>query len=541
MHFTYLFKPKHQALAVSLFCCSQLSIAQQSKENTQDLSKDSKKGWLTYAERKEDGSIVMTYTIKQSKKGDEVKYEDYIFGSDLSAKGMVPGKEAKVEKPPRTVTTLAAYAGGGNSFNVNSQKLALQKETWTQEWNYKTQKYEWDSRLSKEKVNLKNADGKYDGYTELSTDDGVFIIASYQPDAKGAGEQFVAAFVDNNLNVKETPVTTSGNYSLVYYGERANGNPFVIMAPKSKSADTKQYVYAEFTTKAELVTRSNFASPSPNLMVMDYREIDGNLYIAAGSTKSKDAYEDEFTDFANISNPAMGISRQVQKYTKDVYGKELTNFHFLKMKDGKLAFASTTPVKSFKDKVVTPPGQKKASTYEGKRLSIQTMMVTPTGEYLMAGQLMDRDIVKEELVTKYKDIVGLHFDASGNLKAQYAVEKINDDSKSEVFDSPQTFIISADGKTAYWEILEVKGTKGYASFTDAYNGNDTWTANYFPRIAKINLGSGGLSEFTALGSKGKFLMYKNHAYIVDEKERTRYYLGHDDDYEKVWIGKYVFE
>jgi hypothetical protein len=169
------------------------------------------------------------------------------------------------------------------------------------------------------------------------------------------------------------------------------------------------------------------------------------------------------------------------------------------------------------------------------------MMVTPTGEYLMSGQLMDRDIVKEELVTKYKDIVGLHFDASGNLKAQYAVDKINDDSKSEVFDSPQTFIISADGKTAYWEILEVKGTKGYASFTDAYNGNDTWTANYFPRIAKINLGSGGLSEFTVLGSKGKFLMYKNHAYIVDEKERTRYYLGHDGDYEKVWIGKYVFE
>jgi L,D-peptidoglycan transpeptidase YkuD (ErfK/YbiS/YcfS/YnhG family) len=541
MHFTYLPKRKYIALAMSFFCWSEMSMAQQTKENTQDLSKASQKGWLTNSERKDDGSIVMTYTIKQSKKSDEVKYEDYVFGSDLSAKGMQPGKEAKVEKPPRTVTTLAAYAGGGNSFNVNSQKLALQKETWTQEWNYKTQKYEWDSRLSKEKVNLKNADGKYDGYTELSTDDGVFIIASYQPDAKGAGEQFVAAFVDINLNVKETPVTTGGNYSLVYYGERANGNPFVIMAPKAKSPDTKQYVYAEFTTKAELVTRNNFAAPSPNMMVMDYREIDGNLYIVAGSTKSSDPYEEEFTDYANISNPAMGISRQVQKYTKDVYSVELTNFHFLKLKDGKLEFASTTPVKSFKDKVVTPPGQKKATTYEGKRLAIQTLTVTPGGEYLLAGQLMDRDIVKEELVTKYKDIVGLYFDTKGALKAQFAVEKVNDDSKSEVFDSQQSFIISADGKTAYWEILEVKGTKGYASFVDAYNGNDTWTANYFPRIAKITLGTGALSDFTVLGSKGKFLMYRNHAYFVDEKARTRYYLGHDEDYEKVWVGKYVFE
>lgn len=37
--------------------------AQQSKENTLDLRKASQKGWLTNSERKEDGSIVMTYTI----------------------------------------------------------------------------------------------------------------------------------------------------------------------------------------------------------------------------------------------------------------------------------------------------------------------------------------------------------------------------------------------------------------------------------------------------------------------------------------------
>ncbi len=515
--------------------------AQQTKEAIQALSKESKKGWLTYSERKDDGSIVMTYTIKQSKKTDEVKFEDYVFDNTLTPKGMVPGKEAKVDKPPRNVVTLAAYAGGSNSFNVNSQKLALQREEWSQSWDYKNQKYTWNKRLSKEKVNLKNGDGKYDGYTELSTDDGVFIIGSYQPDQKGAGEQFVALFVDMNLNVKETPVTTQGNYSLVFYGERENGNPFVVMAPKNKMPDTKQYVYAEFTQKAELVKRSTIAVPSPNMMVMDFRDIGGNLYLVAGSTKSSDPYEEEFTDYANISNPAMGISRQVQKYTKDVYGKELENFHFLKLTDGQLAFASTTPVKSFKDKVITPPGQKKAHTYEGKRLAIEKLMVTSNGEYLLAGQLMDRDIVKEELVTKYKDIVGFYFGSKGELKAQYAVEKMNDDSKSEIFSSQQDFVISSDGKTAYWEILEVKGTKGYANFWDAYNGDETWTANYFPRIAKINLTNNSLSDFTILGEKGKYLMYHDYAYITDPKTKTRYYLGHDDDYEKVWVGKYVFE
>ena len=135
----------------------------------------------------------------------------------------------------------------------------------------------------------------------------------------------------------------------------------------------------------------------------------------------------------------------------------------------------------------------------------------------------------------------LHFDKNGSLKAQYAVEKMNDDTKSELFESMQNFFFSADGNTAYWEILEVKGTKGYSSFIDAYNGDKTYTANYFPRVAKIDLNAKTVSDFAVLGEKGKFLMFREYSFLTDDKTRTRYYLGHDDDYKKLWVGQFKFE
>jgi hypothetical protein len=127
------------------------------------------------------------------------------------------------------------------------------------------------------------------------------------------------------------------------------------------------------------------------------------------------------------------------------------------------------------------------------------------------------------------------------LKAQYAVEKEFDDSKNESYRSAQNFVLSADGNSAYWELMEIKVVKFYESVADAYNGNASYAPHYFPRIAKINFSASTLGDFTGLGEKGKFLVYRYHTSLNDEKTNTRYYIGHDDDYEKIWIGKYSFE
>ena len=511
---------------------------QSTREVSQELSKPAQKGMLINTAIL-NGNIVVTYAMKVDKKNDQLNYEDYVFDKDLNFKGIQPGKENKESRPDKKVTALSAYAGGTNSFNINSQKLNVDRIEAMMTWNYQKQRYELSQRLSSDKVKLKNDEGRYDGYTSLTTEEGVFIIASYDPGGKDVKDQFVALYVDNDLNVKQTPVTTGGNYSLVFYGERESGNPFVIMAPKNKMPDTKQYVYAEFTTRADLVKRISFNSPSPNMLVMDFREINNDLYFVGTSTKSNDPYEEEFTDYADMENPGQGISRQAQKYSEDVFKKDMANFHLLKLKGGELVFASSTPVKNFDDKVITPPGQKKSHAYDGKRLEIEALSITPTGEYLVAGQLMDKNynLKRKVWLTKYKDNVALFFSSNGELKAQYAVEKVNDDTKSEVFRNTQSFALSSDGKSAYWQIMEVKSSKGYATLLDAWNGNTSFTPHYFPRIAKIDLTTNSLSGFTVMGDNGKFLMYQTNSILADGPSKTVYYIGHDGDYEKLWLGK----
>ncbi len=523
-----------------------LNLPAQTKETSQELSKAAKKGMLVDAVFAEDGNIKLTYKMKVDKKSDQVAYEDYVFDKSLGYVGIQPTKENKKTNPDTKVTSVAAFVGGSNSFNVLSMNLTLQQEVWEKNWNYDRQTYQWGKRLSKETVKPKNNDSKYKGFASYANDDdgSVLVLASYDK-GKDDDDQFVYLHISNDLNLKETKVPLNGDYSLVYSGKLQSGNVFAVFAPNKGMADTKKYMLTEFTNKGDLVSSNEFNAPSPNTVIMDYTEVNGDLFFVAGSDKSNDAFNQLFTSYAPIDNPgySTGANKQMDKYEKRVLGHEFDNFHLLRISKGQLILASTTPVKDFKSKVVTPPSQKKSHPYEGKKMVIQNIVITPAGDYLVAGQLNDKKITNNGSAYSYKyyDYVCLHFDKNGTLKAQYAVEKEFDDSKSESYAGAQSFILSADGSTAYWELMEIKVVKYYESVIDAYNGSASYAPHYFPRIAKINLTGNALGDFIGLGEKGKFLVYRYHTSLTDDKTNTRYYIGHDDDYEKIWLGKYSFE
>ena len=532
------------SLLLISFSLLNFSVYSQTKENSQAVSKGAKKGILVDALFKDDGNIALTYKTKVDKKSDDVLYEDYVFDKNLNYIGIQPTKENKQIRPDQKMTTVAAFVGGSNSFNVMSMSLTLQQEVWERNWNYDRQTYQWGKRLSKETVKPKNNNSKYRGFAAFNNnDDGsVLVIASYDQ-AKEDDDQFVFLYISNDLELKETKVPVSGSYSLDYCGALESGNAFALFAPNKKMADTKKYTLVEFTNKGELVSSNDFTAPSPNTLIMDFTEANGDLFLVAASDKSNDAFNQVFTSYAPIDNPGYTTSqnRQMDKYEKKVFGQEFDNFHLLRFSKGKLLFASTTPIKDFKSKVVNPPSQRKSHTYNGKKMIVQKVVVTPSGDLLVAGQLSDRKMVSGSYLHRYYDYVCLHLDPNGNLKAQYAVEKEFDDRKNETYGSPQNFILSADGKSAYWELLEVKVVKYYKSAIDAFNGNYTISPHYFPRIVKINLSSNSMGDFTGLGNKGKFLVYNIHRSLMDEKNSTIYYIGHDEDYDKVWLGKYTFD
>jgi hypothetical protein len=526
------------------FCYSPMAKAQ-SKEVTQELSKAAKKGILVNTTLSDDGNLRLTYKMKVSKKSDEVAYEDYVFSKDLQFKGIEKTKENKQTNPDKVLTSISAFVGGSNSFNVMSMSLNLEREQWERKWDYDAQSYKWGKRLSKESVKPKNNDSKYRGFAAYANDDdgSVLVLASY--DVKGDDDQFVFLHINSDLALTETKMPVKGNYSLAYCGQMESGNIFAVLAPNEGMADLKKYVLVECNNNGTIVRSNEFTAPSPNMIIMDYREANGNLYFAGASDKKDEAYNKLFTSYAPINNPgySTAANRQMDKYEKRIMGATFDNFHLLSFHEGKLLFASTTLVKDIKSKVVNPPSQKKSHPYDGKKMVVQNIVVTPQGDILVAGQLEDKKIVNKgsSYEFRYYDYVCMQFDASGNLKTQYAVEKEFNDSKDETFPAIQNFVTGSDGKTIYWELMEVKTVKSYSSLADAFNGVQTLTSNYFPRIATINLDSHTISDFTGLGEKGKYLVFHNHTSLMDKKDKAIFYFGHDKDYDNIWIGKYIFK
>ncbi|HNI30651.1 MAG TPA: hypothetical protein PLO82_09015 [Bacteroidia bacterium] len=534
--------PKFSAVWLASAILFPTALIAQNNETTHELSKPAQKGILANAELSADGNIRMTYKMKVDKKSDQVNYEDYVFDKNLKFIGVEKTKEDKQTQPDQKVTLIKAFVGGSNSFNVMSMSLNLQQEVWERNWNFDKQKYQWGSRISKEVVKPKNNDSKYRGFAAYGNDDdgSVLILASYD---SGDDDQFVCLHVDKGLNMTETKLPLQGKYSLVYCGTLKSGNIFAVFAPNEGMSDTKKYYFIECSADSKVAKSNEFTSPSPNMLIMDYSEANGDLYFIAGSDKSNEAYNKVFTSYAPIDNPGYSTSnnRQMDKYEKRAMETEFTNLHLLRFSDGKLAFASTEPVKDFKTKMVTPPSQKKGQPYTGKKIVIENLFVAPSGDVLVAGQLSDKKVVNggNSYEFRYYDYVCMQFDNQGKLVAQYAVNKLLDDSKNEVFSAIQNFIPSADGKSVYWEILEVQAAKYYASVAAAYSGNYSLSSHYFPRIANITLSNHSVSNFTELGEKGKYLVYHSITSLTD-KDNNRFYIGHDEDYKNIWLGKYTF-
>lgn len=521
--------------------------AQQLKETSRELSKNASKGLLDNSFINKDGNLVFTYKMKADKKSDVVNYEDYIFDSDLNFKTVEQDNKQKEMHENKTMTSLSAFVGGGSSFNVMSMSLTLQREEWERNWNYGQQRYVWGRRLSKEVVKPRNSEGKYKGYAAYPDDENgtIFIIASADTGEKDNEIQYLGLYINSSLDLKEVPFSLKGNYSLAHCGELESGNVFAVFAPNKGSSNTSAYVYLEVSKQGNIVHNTVFTAPAPAIAIMDYHQSGDNLFLVAGSVKKAEAYDSEFASYAPIYNPGYSTSANslMDKYEKKIYKQEFENIHLLRFEKGNLVSAGTTPVNQFKSKTKTPPSQKKATPYEGKKIIIQNFFVAPNGDCLVTGQLEDKKIVNsgQDIQYFYYDIVCLHFDKNGDLKAQYAVEKVNNDSKSEMFQSIQSFFLSDDSNTVYWEILEVKGAKGYDSFVDAYNGDASFVANYFPRIAKIDLQNTTVSDFNILGENGKFLLYKYHSFLFDKESKTRFYIGHDKDYKQLWVGKAILK
>jgi hypothetical protein len=530
--------------SLALLLIATMSVqAQDFKEVVQPLSPKATKGFI-YSVNKDDAGTSITFKIKGDKKSEEVFYEEYSFDNALKFLGSKDVQEKKEQKEDVQRTAYYANVGGTSSFDVNSMKLKLNKKVLLYTWNHEKQTYVAKKFISSEVIKPKNDNGKvYLGYASYSSNDenksDVFVITRIESKDKSLADKFYVLLFNSNLEIIEKPMDLNGSYSLVYCDQLKNDDVVAVFAPNKGAADISKYVYFRFDIQGNVLSKIEFTSPASALLINDVYEKDGDVFCFGTSSKSKEAFKDIYSEYAPIYNPGYTTgANNIQDYRwQKCLDQKMDNFHLLKFSQNQFLFGSTTPVADFKSKFKTAPGDKGATPYSGRKFAVQTFTTTPDGDYLIAGQLTGKVAMgTTSIVVSYEDIVCFHFDKLGNLKAQYGLGKLNNDKKSEIFSMIQNLYPSADGKSLYWEILEVKGAKGYANFSDAYNGRETFYAMYYPRFGKINRSGNTLGAFKTMGDEKYFLQSDFTSYF-SKAENSITYIGNSEDSKNLWLGK----
>ena len=528
----------------SITCCAMIMTnvyAQEFKESVQPLSDKALKGQIYEVNKGNDGSNNIIYRMKVDKKSDAVSYEKYSFDKNLKFLGATETKETKENKPDVEHTYYGAYVGGTGVAALRVT-LKLNKDVALLSWNQKKQIYQVKKWISSETIKAKNDDGRvYIGYASYSSKDeaksNVFVISKTETKDKTLADVFSVLLFDDKLELKDKPIDLKGSYSLVYSSMLENEDVVMIFAPKGGS-DVSKYIYFQYDIEGNLKNKVEFKSPASALLISAAYDQDGNVYFFGTSVKSNDSYDKVFSEYWPIYNPGAraasmeGNNKMDVKWRKCLDDK-MDNFHLLKFSGSQLDFASTTPVDDFKSKFKTAPGDKGASVYKGKKFQLQKFYVTSSGDYLVAGQLTSWMTQKNgnsiDIIDSFKDIICFQFDKNGNVKAQYGIGKVNDDKASEIFSMEQNFFPSADNKTIYWELWEVKGDK------DWFTGDITRV--FFPRIVKVDLSNSTLGEIQAMG-KGKYYLKESK---YDEQDKSLVYIGNDLKGKNLWVGKVLFD
>lgn len=521
-----------------------LCLPATAQEGVANLSKQAQKGFMEEVNQA-DGQYRITYKMAVSKKKDDVRFETYVFDKDMKFLKSEPSTAPKItneDRPDKTVSYLSAKVGGCTSFDILSMKLRFTRSTVRLSWNYKKQRYEVAEVLSSETFKAKNELGNLVGYAAFNApeDESLFVLAGADSKEEKRTREYFILSAKAGADIAQKKVDVSGRQSLVYAGQLPGNDVVLVFAPDHGSPDVSAYTYLRYSAIGELKNKAQFKSPWPNMLIMDASEKDGSVFFCGVSAKQAEAYDRVFEEYAGaISNPCFddAENRQDQKWLKRANGK-MERFHLLKFTGNNLDFASTDPISSFKEKMKTPAGERKATAYSGKKFTVQDFTVTPEGEYLVSGQLTGWMLFEKTRVKTYDDLVCLHFNRDGSLKAQYATNRVSTDKKSRMFPAVQFFAPSANGQALHWVILEAKGFKGYESFLDAYQDRPSYYSRYYPRVARLEPAASRLGGFTLLGSKDYFIS-RRFLPEVNPSDNSIVFIGGDKSFKKLWMAKYM--
>jgi hypothetical protein len=397
-----------------------------------------------------------------------------------------------------------------------------------------TYKYDWFLLGYHKKVDVlkkvkpKTEDGRKFYYITHAEDDitGETLILAGIKDAmkKGADpyrhlKDLVVLKFDYDLNmIGETSIKFDYPQSVAFTryinGDGVNygvGGMSFIFAPmggmgmnKVADPDNTNYTYVSVDKDAKVMDKISFNSPSSYWQINEMIHTpNGDAYFYGPAAAGKDKY-------FNVSGTSKFKAVQL-----------------MKVSNHKIDYLSETDLEEFEAKLKTPPSQKKAPAYKGKKFVIAGYNLGSNGDFYVMGQ----NFTTSNNGNQYKDVLCFHFDKSGNLKSQYSLDTKESNATAKAMMLSQDMFESADGNKVYWLLLEIKGVnkEGYPLT--------------YPRIGKINVSSGEISDFMDVGAieKNQYYLDPKFPFLETVKGNTVTFFGSDKKGKEIWFARILFD
>jgi hypothetical protein len=342
-------------------------------------------------------------------------------------------------------------------------------------------------------------------------------------------------------------------------GDLSRGDLAIVFSPmkamltsKMTNEDPSVHTLLIIGADGKIKSKLDIKAPSSGWWIEDIVKFGNDEIVAYGPSK-----DDKYINTLKPTNSPATFRQS----TSDTKWKV---FQVMKLnKDFELTYIKATDLDLFKDRLVTPPSQKRSPSYIGKRFDKRQVMMTPAGELLITGQKYvwkkvpekderGNDVKDREgntvytKIKSYGDLLMFHFDNGGNLKSQYGIRRDKMNKYSRGIITPTDLYLGKDGSTVYWVYGEIKGfRKGFTMGLIGYTATiSKKKLLYYPTVAKVDLSKGRISDFKPLGQdeKGKQLYFTNPEFpqlYVPGSHLT--FIGEDKAGKKIWFARLDLE
>jgi len=497
-------------------------------EKTYEISGKAKKGNLGNAEFDvKSGNYVLTYVTKANDK--MAKFEILYFDKDFNfLKTDIQELEFEVGKVkfPWWKFKSEEYSIDGVSADPNaSNRLVLRKYNITYKYNWL-----WGYPIPKykllDKVKLTNDEGeKYYLLARLQDfDNGDLYVL-----CRSTGKQLHLLKINKNLDVvKDLEIKTTYDQFVVFSKEiidkDANFKEMIFLLAPSKEGnatdpDKTRYTFLRYDNSLTLIDDITFNSKSSFWDVNDIILSDkpDEFFIYGPSAAGKDKYYDQL-----------------------IGTEKFKAFQVMKINDHKVEYLTETNLDIFKSKLKTPPSQRKAPDYEGKKFDLAEDKILGNGDLLITGQNWGGkfNAISGNREFTYKDIVGFHFDSKGNLVSQFGIDCKENSGENM---TPQILVESPDGKKVFWLIQEVKGVKGEGigfqlAGIPQFSSLLKKRLLTYPRMGRIDIATDQISDFTTYGNE-KFFIDNNFPLLPVPSEKKLVLFGANKAGDVIWFGR----